>query len=72
MVEKLQIINEKYSTANKTIHELKDSIINKDVEITHKEERIQELLAKIKELESIVQTLSLSEEEKIRLIHSLK
>jgi len=42
------------------------------VEITSLKERIQELLARIKELENLIQTLNLSEEEKNHLIHSLK
>ena len=39
-MEKLQDVNEKYSNANKAIHELQDVIINKDVEITQLKERI--------------------------------
>jgi len=51
LMEKLQDVNEKYSNSNKTIHELQNVIINKDVEITQLKERIQELLARIKLLE---------------------
>ena len=71
-MEKLQDVNEKYSNANKSIHELQDVIINKDVEITQLKERIQELIAKIKDLESMIQALNMNDEEKNDLIRSLK
>ena len=42
------------------------------MEITSLKERILELLARIKEMENLIQVLNLSEEEKNHLIHSLK
>ena len=51
---------------------MEDEIIGKNVTIASLNERIKELLSKIKDMENLVKTLNLEIEEKEHLIHSLQ
>ena len=72
LVGNLQDMNDKFAKSQKIVHQLEDEIIGKNVTIASLNERIKELLSKIKDMENLVKTLNLEIEEKEHLIHSLQ